>query len=166
MNLYTKTLAVLLLGASTLTAAADSDKTKAPEQNGVCSKEVLMSFFPKPLVEAVLKENDIPGDKVNKIVVQLASASDTLIKRAEAKGSKMDPNPFKEPMNREQAAKIFRETLLEDFQKVLKAQGITDDKKIQSMLDDIQQRKSKLFVDCMQKAQDDSDDDSDDDSEK
>lgn len=146
--------AVLMLTFSNLFAADDSEtKYVTPQPDEQCSKEVLMSFFPKPIVTDVLTENKISNDKITVIVSELAKQNDSIIKMVQEKASKMDPNPLKDPAKREEAAKIFKGTILDVFGNVLKAQGVTDEAQIKTMLDTIQERKAKLFADCMQKMQ-------------
>lgn len=116
-----------------------------------CSKELLLAFFPESFVNETLKKFEIPEKDWVAINQDLKSKDGDVIKIVEEKASKMDPNPLKDPQQRQGAVKIFRETLFDIFAGVMKSHGVTDDKKIQSMLDDIQQQKAKRFMMCMEK---------------
>lgn len=115
-----------------------------------CSKELLLSFFPETFVVEVLQKYQISKEKWEPIVKGLKEKNDDVIKLVDEQASKMDPNPLKDPSQKQVAVKIFRESLYQVFSGVLKANGITDDQKIQSMLGEIQQLKTKRFAQCME----------------
>lgn len=123
------------------------------EPSDVCSKELLLAYFPDNFVIETLKKFNVPKDKWEGIVKGLAAKDKDIVKEVEEKASKLNPNPLKDrsPEQRQVAVKIFRESLLDVFGGVLKANGITDEKQIQSMLADIQQQKAKNFAQCMEK---------------
>ena len=116
-----------------------------------CSKELIRAFFPEPFVRETLKKFNVPQDKWDAIVKSLNEKEKDIVKIVEDKASKMNPNPLKDPSKRQETVKIFRETLLQVFSDALKANGVSDDKQIQTMLDDIQQQKVKHFADCLDK---------------
>lgn len=115
-----------------------------------CSKELLLSYFPEAFVKESLKKFDVPQDKWNAIVKELNEKDKQVVKIVEEKASKVNPNPLKDPQQRQAAVKIFRDTLTEVFSGVLKRNGIADENQIQQMLDDIQQQKAKRFAQCME----------------
>lgn len=116
-----------------------------------CSKELLLAFFPESFVNETLKKFDVPEKEWAGINKDLKNKDSDVIKIVEDKASKMDPNPLKDPQQRQGAVKIFRETLYDIFSGVMKSHGVSDEKQIQSMLDDIQQQKAKRFMMCMEK---------------
>ena len=160
-NLFKNHLASWVMGATVLTAsafAADAPSTPQPQQSApsfpqddACTKEILLSYFPQQFVQEVLKDSNIPQDQWAGITTDLAAKDQTVITVIEQKASSMTPNPLKDPQQRAAVAKLFRETLTEMFSEVMKKHGVTDDKQIQSMLDDIQKRKAKRFAECMEK---------------
>ena len=115
-----------------------------------CSKELLLSFFPEAFVTEVLQKYQVPKEKWEPIVKGLQEKNDDVIKLVDEQASKMDPNPLKDSSQKQVAVKIFRETLFQVFSGVLKTNGITDDQKIQSMLGEVQQLKTKRFAQCME----------------
>lgn len=118
--------------------------------SSLCTKDVLMTFFPQPVVKAVLIQHKIPQDKAEVIAKELSQKSQDVAKIVESKASKMDPNPFNDLSQRDTAVKIFRETLFEVFSQALKSNGIEkDNAEIQNILDDMQEAKGKLFVECI-----------------
>lgn len=123
-----------------------------------CSKELLISHFPQIFVTETLKKFDIPQDKWSSIIKGLDEKSPEVMVIVEQKAAKMDPNPFKDrsAQQRQVAVKLFRETIFEKFNDVLKANGINDDKKAQAMLDDIALQKAKNFAVCLEKQKSDS----------
>lgn len=144
-----------------------------------CTKELLLSYFPEQFVNETLKKYNVPQDKWAKISQALIGKEKEIIKTVEEKASQMNPNPLKDPQQRQTAVKLFRETLLQVFGDALKANGVTDEKQFNAMLDDIQQQKAKKFAECMKKQDkltpntapkttdldDDNDDDNDDDDD-
>jgi hypothetical protein len=146
-------LGLSLLLSTSLFAQDVSTKTPPTTPPGAedCSRELLISYFPKVFVEETLKKFNVPQDKWSAIVEDLAVKDKQVIKTVEDKAAKMNPNPLKDPQQRQQAVKLFRETLTELFTSTLKANGVTDEKQIGDMLNDIQQQKAKRFASCMQK---------------
>lgn len=118
-----------------------------------CTKEELMTFFPQQVVESILLKTKLPKEQATKIAEELSHKDKELSKLVEEKAAKLDPNPFKDLSQRDLAIKIYRETLYEVFSKVLKAHGVTDEDQIQTLLDEVQVAKSKLFIECIRKQQ-------------
>jgi hypothetical protein len=118
-----------------------------------CTKEELMTFFPDQVVQSVLIKGNIPKEEAVAIAQELSKKDKDLAKVVEEKAAKLEPNPFKDLSQRDLAIKIYRETLYEVFSKVLKSHGVTNEDKIQTMLEEIQASKSKLFIECIQKQQ-------------
>jgi hypothetical protein len=116
-----------------------------------CSRELLLAYFPEAFVKETLKKFNVPQDKWEAITKSLNEKDKEVVKIVEEKASKLNPNPLKDPQQRQEAVKIFRETLLQVFSDAMKQNGITDEKQIQSMLDNIQQQKAKRFAQCMEK---------------
>lgn len=122
-----------------------------PGLNDECSRELLISYFPKVFVTETLKKYNVPQDKWEAIASDLALKDKQVIKTVEDKASQLNPNPLKDPQQRQAAVKLFRETLTDLFASTMKANGVTDEKQISDMLNDIQQQKAKRFAMCMQK---------------
>lgn len=116
-----------------------------------CTKEELMTFFPQQVVESVLTKAKIPSDQASAIAKELSQKDRELAKIVEDKAAKLEPNPFKDLSQRDLAIKIYRETLYEVFAKVLKAHGVKNEDQIQTLLEEMQSAKSKLFIDCIRK---------------
>lgn len=116
-----------------------------------CSKELLLAYFPKQFVNETLKKFNVPQDKWDSINKALSEKDKEVIKIVEEKAAQMNPNPLKDPQQRQAAVKIFRETLLQIFSDVMKANGISDEQQIQAMLDDVQQQKARRFAQCMER---------------
>jgi hypothetical protein len=118
-----------------------------------CTKEELMTFFPQQVVQSVLVKAQLPKDQAASIAEELSHKDRELAKIVEEKAAKLDPNPFKDLSQRDLAIKIYRETLYEIFAKVLKSHGVTNEDQIQTLLDEMQAAKSKLFIECIRKQQ-------------
>ena len=116
-----------------------------------CTKEELMRFFPEQIVQSVLVKAKLPQEQADAIARDLSQKDRELAKLVEERSSKVDPNPFKNLSQRDLAIKIYRETLYEVFAKVLKAHGVTSDDQIQTLLDELQEARSKLFIECIRK---------------
>ena len=145
---------VLGLSVTVLPAALFAQKSAPTEIDKECSKEILLAFFPEVFVNETLAQFNVPQDKWNSIKQALAQKDKEVVKTVENKASQMNPNPLKDPQYRQEAVKLFRDTLLEIFSTVLKANGITDDTQIKNMLDNIQQQKAKRFSMCLEKHKD------------
>lgn len=116
-----------------------------------CTKEELMRFFPEQVVESILLKAKLPKEKADAIAQELSQKDRELAKIVEEKSSKVEPNPFKNLTHRDLAIRIYRETLYEVFAKVLKSHGITNEDQIQTLLDELQEARSKLFIECIRK---------------
>lgn len=149
-NVLKKSIMGFILGASALMAPC-AVSAATPSAADECAKELLLSYFPEPIVADTLKRFAIPQDKWEGITKSLANKDKEVVKIVEQKASTMNPNPLKDPQQRQAAVKLFRETLLQVFSDALKENGITDTSKFQAMLDDIQQQKAKKFAMCMEK---------------
>lgn len=123
----------------------------AQNSPSVCSKELLLAYFPAVIVAETLKKFDIPEDQWSAIEKGLASKDKDVIKLVEEKAEKLNPNPLKNPKDRAAAIELFKGTLLQVFSEVMHEHGVKDDEKIQAMLADVQQRKAEQFTKCVQK---------------
>ncbi len=142
------------LAACLLVTSAPSIVHAVSEQTvDECSRELLLTYFPEPFVKETLKTFNVPEDKWDSIQKSLASKDKDVIQIVEKKASEMDPNPLKDPQARLAAVKLFRSTLLQLFSDVMEANGVTDEKQIQAMLDAIQLQKAQRFAKCMQKTE-------------
>src|SRR5580658_6790773 len=92
---------------------------KAPSQPVKCTKEELMIFFPKPVVQSVLKQAKLSNEQVDDISNELSGKNQELVKIVEEKAAKSESDPFKGLSQRDLAIKIYSETLYEVFAKVL-----------------------------------------------
>lgn len=149
-NIVRSSIAGIVLGAGALMAPSVAISA-APTAGEECAKELLLSYFPEPIVSETLKKFNIPQDKWAGIKKSLANKDKDVIKLVEQKAASMDPNPLKDPQQRQAAVKLFRETLLQVFTDALKENGVEDTAQSQAMLDDIQQQKAKKFAMCMEK---------------
>lgn len=114
-----------------------------------CSKEILMAFFPEPFVNDTLGRYKVPKEQWEVINAELAPQDKEVIKIVQDKAAKMDPNPLKDVQQRQAAVQLFKETLFDIFSGVMKKHGVTDDKQLHEMLDDIQHQKAKRFTMCV-----------------
>lgn len=116
-----------------------------------CTKEELMTFFPPEVVKSVLIKAKVAPEQASDVANELAKKDPELTKMVEDKAAKLDQDPFKDLSQRDLAIKIYRETLYEVFAKVLKAHGMKNEDQIQSLLDEMNDAKSKLFIECIRK---------------
>ena len=154
MNNMMNRLCYILTISMSLTAsvALQADTTEVLLSNSMkCTKEELMRFFPEQVVQSILVKHNIPKEQADLIARDLSQKDLELSKKVEEKSEKLESNPFKNLSQREVAAKIYRETLYEVFSNVLKAHGVTDQDQIQIMLDELQEARSKLFIECIRK---------------
>src|SRR5687768_14205855 len=80
--------------------------------NGIdeCAKELLLSYFPEPIVIETLKRFKVPENKWSGITKSLANKDRDVVKLVEQKASAMTPNPLKDAQQRQAAVKLFRDT--------------------------------------------------------
>ncbi len=146
----------VVLGAAAYLMPAQMTAEIAPTEtltDSECSKEILLSYFPEIFVRETLAKFNVPKEKWDGIVSALAEKNKIVIKTVEEKASKLSNSPLKDPQQRQAAVKLFRDTILEIFSDVLKDNGITDEKQIQAMLDDIQQQTARRFAACIKRAE-------------
>lgn len=118
-----------------------------------CTKEELMRFFPEQVVESILVKHNVPKEKAEAMAKTLSQKDINLSKIVEKKLEKLAVNPLSGTSQREAAAKVYRETMFEIFSQVMIENGITDPDQIQKMLDELQEARSKLFLDCIHRNQ-------------
>lgn len=150
-NIYCSLMISFFAGCCSLFAADQPATLSTKVDTTLCTKEELMTFFPKVVVKAVLVQNKVSETDAQAIADELSKKDQEVVKSVELKASKLDPNPFKDVSNRDQAVKIYRETLYEVFSNALKAHNISDDNQIKMILEDLQATKGRLFVECIKK---------------
>ena len=112
---------------------------------------MIISYCPEKFVDVTLDKFKVPEDQRAAIKSELAEKDKGVVTMVEEKAATMDPNPLRDPSQREQAVKIFRETLYTLFSGVMTEHGVEDKEQIQAMLDDIQYQKAQFFTQCMEK---------------
>lgn len=125
------------------------EEKELPVNRVNCSKEELLSFFPQPVIEFVLVQAHFSQEEAARIAQELSQKDGELRKLVEKKAAEVSPNPFQNSSQREIASKIYQETVYEVFAGILKTHGITDDRQIRSLLEEMRIIQSKLFVDCI-----------------
>lgn len=118
-----------------------------------CTKEELMMFFPPAIVKSVLVKAQFTQQQADEIAKDLAGNDKKLAKIVDEKAEKENPNPFKDLSQRDQAIKIYQETLFEVFANVLKAHGVNDEHEIHQLLDEVRANKSRMFIECIRKSE-------------
>lgn len=114
-----------------------------------CTQEELMQFFPTKIVESILIQSNIPKEKAELIATTLSQKEKELSKIMESRSDKSIQSSFDIASQRENAAKIYHESLYEVFSKVMKENGITDSNQIKHLLDELQETRSQLFLECI-----------------
>ena len=109
-------------------------------------QDEIVSYFPKKFVAQTLEKYKVPQGQRLAIQNALVDKDQEVISLVEEKAAKMDPNPLRDPKLRQEAVKIFRDSLYEVFSKVMHAHGISDKEELHSMLDDIQRQKAEYFA--------------------
>lgn len=149
-TIFRNSLATLCMTLGALMLSANLSAAE-PAGQDECTKELLLSYFPESMVNDTLKRFNIAQDKWAGIAKSLSSKDKDVVKLVEQKAAAMNPNPLKDPQQRQAAVKLFRETLLQVFSDAMRENGIQDASQFQAMLDDIQQQKAKRFAMCMEK---------------
>lgn len=121
----------------------------SPEQVKKCTKEELINFFPAQIVEKILIENHLSQADAQKVAVLLSHQDLELIRSVEAKVYNLDMGALNDLSSREKAVEIYTETIRDLFSKTVQPYGIVDPKQIQTMLDQIKDERSQLFVGCL-----------------
>ena len=116
-------------------------------KTGVGSGELYKIDFPPPFVDAALKTENIPLDKVEKITSLLQAKHDFIHEKAKEIGAKRPVrNPFDYPPMEDAIADIFHDVCWDVYSSVMKSNGIQDEKVIQDSFEYIQQQKVKDYV--------------------
>ena len=120
----------------------------------ICTKEELLKFFPHPIVKDVLiKDANLSEADAEAISNELGKKDEGLTKLVDEKASQFKPNPLTDSSRRNQAVKIYQETLFEVFAGVLKNYGVKDEQQVATLLEEIRSLKSKMFIDCIRQEQ-------------
>jgi len=114
-----------------------------------CLEELMISYYPEHFVAETLEKFQIPQAQRSAIIRELAEKDQEVVATVEERAAKMTPNPLRDPAHRQEAVKIFRDTLYGLFANVMENHGINDKEQIHAMLDDVQQQKAKEFAACM-----------------
>ena len=85
-DLFKKVIAGIAFGAGALIAPCESIAA-APVAVDDCAKELLLSYFPAPIVNETLKHFDVPEDKWAGITKSLASKDKEVVKIVEQKAA-------------------------------------------------------------------------------
>lgn len=128
-----------------------AEEKSASSQYPPCTREELMLFFPEGVVKNVLVQANFSEEESEGIAKELGVKDRGIAKLVDQKAAQYQPNPFKELSQRDQAIKIYQETVFEVFANVLKEHGIKDENQIRSLLEEIRLIKSKIFIDCISK---------------
>ncbi len=144
-------IATCLIGTTFVSTSFHALEKDASQGIDECSRELIMAYFPEQFVKETLKKFNVPEGEWASIVQELNAKDKDVIGIVEEKASKVDPNPLKDPSQRLQAVKIFRDTLFEIFSGVLKQHGVTDEAQIQQMLTDVNKQKTARFTQCVER---------------
>jgi len=139
-----KRLALMILcGVCTLFSPV---AVSAYSEDADMSQDEMMTYFPSKFVANTLEQYKVPQGQRLAIQNALSDKDQEVINLVEEKAAKMNPNPLRDPQMRQEAIKIFRDSLYEVFSKVMQAHGVTDKEELHSMLDDIQRQKAEYFA--------------------
>ncbi|MEC7839548.1 MAG: hypothetical protein VX777_05880 [Chlamydiota bacterium] len=116
-----------------------------------CSKDLILSYFPEKIVNNVLQSYNIAQELWPAINEDLKSQDAIIVSKVEDKTKSMNPNPLRDPAQKDIAVNIFRETLYETFSDVMKKYGVDSPEQSQAMMNQIQYEKAEHFKRCMDK---------------
>lgn len=119
----------------------------------ICQSDILLSYFPEPIVDEVLKKNQIPENLWASILADLAKQNALVEKIVAKKNAEMKRNPFWNMKKKNDTTDIYLETLHDLFSQTMQKFGVTNQDQVASMLDEIHYRKGKLIKHCMQQKQ-------------
>jgi hypothetical protein len=132
--------------------ASKGQEPKEQEIN-LCSEEMLISHFPPTIVKNTLKKFEIPEKNWDAIVQKLQEQNQKVYSSVEAIAEKAPKNPLKDPKLRKEAVQIFQTVLKQVFSEVMTQNGVTDQNKIDAMLQDILKQKQEQFTHCLKEFQ-------------
>jgi len=118
------------------------------QQKFECSEEIFLVLFPEELVKKSLNKHEIPAEKHDRIVNDLANADGEIKKRVEAKAANLNPNPLTDPSQREKASQIFSQSTFEVFYGVMNDNGVENNRTIQEMFREIEMARFERFKAC------------------
>jgi hypothetical protein len=126
----------------------DNSSIEVDLDSSLCTKDVLIKFFPEPIVKQVLKKHRISDDKATHLAQELEQKNSEITKTVEERTEEHYAN---EIPSVGAISKIYQETVYEIFANTLKDQGVDDEDQIQIILEDIKSMRKKLFVDCIRR---------------
>lgn len=142
-----KSLFYFFVGSALLAAPA----FVSSQEKELCTKEMLLAYFPEPLMTSTLEKFKVPEAQRGPIIKELAEKDSHIVSMVEERAAKMTPNPLKDPKMRQEAVKLFRETLQEVFSGVMNRHGVNNKEEILGMLEDLQKQKAKQYATCMER---------------
>lgn len=140
--LFSGIMAYLCLGSP-----LSADYTEAEDE--VCSQELFVAFFPPAFVSETLTTFQIPQEKHEAIIRELADQELDVIPLVEMKAAAMNPNPLNQPDQQDIVIGLFEEVVVDVFTNVLTDNGVSDQQVIHEMLEDIHRQKAERFRQCM-----------------
>ena len=141
---------LVMCGLGVVFSPINAQTNSNNSDNSEISNDMMMSYFPEIFVERTLERYRIPQAQRIPIQKELADKNQEVIDLVEDKASKMTTNPLRDPKMREEAVKIFRDSLYQVFSKVMHSHGVTDKEELHEMLDDIQRQKAEYFSQRLQ----------------
>ena len=138
----------LMTGTSLGVFGVENNVSPAEIDSSLCTKDVLIKFFPEPIVKQVLQKHQIPSDKAQSVAQALELKNSEITKTVE---ERTDETYANDTPSVGAISKIYQETVYEIFSNTLKEQGINDEDQIQTILEDIKSIRKKLFIDCIRR---------------
>lgn len=113
-----------------------------------CYKDLEVNFFNPTLVNEALSLHSISQSNWTLINTELQNNLKRVPELVKERAKKMNPNPFGNPFQPQEASKLLREVLLEVFSETLAGFQITNQGKVQEMFRYIRERQSQRLLSC------------------
>ena len=125
-----------------------SSPVLAEAEAPLCYKQLEADFFNTNFVNESLSLHSVSQSNWPLINTELQKNLKRVPELVKERAKKMDPNPFGNPFQPEEASKLLRKVLYEVFSETLANFQITNQSKVQEMFRYIRERQSQRLLSC------------------
>ena len=93
----------------------------APVDPSWCTREILMAFFPQPIVQSILIKHHVAETQAKEVAQSLSTKDSEILQSIEKKSAMIKSQPLLDMNQREAALQLFKEALFEVFSKTLES---------------------------------------------
>jgi hypothetical protein len=141
----------LIICLSCFTGLLNADLTTDAKEAAIyCSREVFTAFYPPVFVSKTLEAFGIPEEKRLEIIGELKARESEIVSLVEKNAETIEPNPLYQSNQQKTVVNLFDKAVLTVFSEVMNKNGVDDQGKIVTMMQDVHRQKADRFKECME----------------